>query len=113
MGRVSSATFSADGTRVLVASEAAGVVFDATSGRPVSPPLGISNVGVLTAVFVKGGAAVVTGADDGSARVWSADGNLLHVFPASGTEVTALGVVAGWGDGSSPDPTTAPQKSGT
>ena len=69
---VSSAAFSADGTRVVTASaDKTARVWDARTGQTVGAPLEHAN-GVVSAAFSADGTRVVTASDDNTARVWDA-----------------------------------------
>ena len=71
-GSVTSASFSADGTRVVTASDdKTARVWDARSGQPLTEPLKHEE-GVLSASFSPDGTRVVTASADKTARVWDA-----------------------------------------
>jgi WD40 repeat protein len=88
-GQVRSASFSPDGRRILTAFVVVptydvsrrilttGVmparVWDAESGKPLSPPLQHPSYGARSASFSPDGRRVVTAGDDGTARVWDAE----------------------------------------
>lgn len=64
------ARWSPDGTRVVTASiDRTALVWDAATGRPVTPPL-VHNAGFACAQFHRNGQWVVTGTDDGEVRFW-------------------------------------------
>ena len=99
-GSVYSAAFSADGTRVVTASDdRTARVWDARTGQPVGAPLQHGGI-VTSAAFSGDGARVVTASGDRTARVWDARtgqplGAPLHhgdtvtsaAFSADGTRV--------------------------
>jgi WD40 repeat protein len=71
-GKVLDAAFSPDGARIVTASEDhTARVWDAITGRPVTPPLRHQEK-VVGAAFSPDGARVVTASWDGTARVWDA-----------------------------------------
>ena len=78
-GPVSSATFSADGTRVLlVAEEGPPRLHDLASGEQIE--LGGDAGGVRRAAFSRDGSRVITVGRDDTARVWSQSGQLLSTL---------------------------------
>ncbi|HEX8112905.1 MAG TPA: tetratricopeptide repeat protein [Kofleriaceae bacterium] len=69
-GRVHSATFSPDGTRVVTASlDGTARVWDATTGNPLGVSLKHEEA-VRSAAFSLDGTRVVTASSDGTARIW-------------------------------------------
>src|SRR5205085_2189671 len=71
MGPIRAAAFSPDGSRFAVAADAGARVYDAATGKPVTPPL--RHDGATTCVsFSPNGRQMVTGSDDRAARVWDA-----------------------------------------
>jgi WD40 repeat protein len=97
---VKTASFSPDGTRVVTASaDGTARVWDAGSGKPLSPPLSHDGA-VLSVAFSPDGTGIVTASADGTARVWDAASGeprspplehhravLSAVFNADGTAV--------------------------
>jgi WD40 repeat protein/serine/threonine protein kinase len=76
--------FSPDGRRVLVLDGSVARLFDADAGRETAALRGHA-LDVEDAVFVEGGARVVTAGGDGTARVWDA---------ASGAALSVVGTAA-------------------
>ncbi len=71
-GSVHSAAFSPDGTRVITASwDHTAQLWDATTGKPVTPPLRHQDL-VSSAAFSPDGTRVVTASLDNTARIWDA-----------------------------------------
>src|SRR5262249_29221648 len=68
--RMWSATFSADGTRVLTADDASARMWDAASGRALFTMSHRDTV--YRAVFSPDGARIVTAGGDGTVRIWNA-----------------------------------------
>jgi hypothetical protein len=70
--RITSASFSPDGRRVLTASsDGTARVWDAATGLPVTPPLTPGAGVVYSAAFGPDGRRLVTAGADGTARVWN------------------------------------------
>ncbi len=71
-GKAHAAAFSPDGTRLVTASEdGTARVWDAATGRPITPPFQHAE-GVAWAAFSPDGTRVVTASDDRTVRVWDA-----------------------------------------
>src|SRR5207247_1307159 len=67
------ASFSPDGSRVVTCSgNGAARLWDAASGRPLTPAVRHHRTGVVRAAFSPDGRRVVTASKDGTARVWDA-----------------------------------------
>jgi WD40 repeat protein len=70
--RITSASFSPDGSRVVTASyDKTACIWDAISGQPIGAPL-THDGSVRSASFSSDGARVVTASDDNTARIWDA-----------------------------------------
>jgi WD40 repeat protein len=71
--RISSLTFSADGKRILVASEGPGAQqWDVEKRIPVGSPM-VHDGTVLRAVYSPDGSRILTAGSEGMAKLWSAD----------------------------------------
>ena len=88
-GKAHAAAFSPDGTRLVTASEdGTARVWDAATGRPITPPFQHAE-GVAWAAFSPDGTRVVTASEDRTAQVWDAtDGRRLTPPLSHGDDVT-------------------------
>jgi len=80
-GRVWSARFSSDGTRIVTAShDGTARVWDAQTGQPLTPALR-HDAPVMSAEFSPDGKRIITASLDQSARVWDANSGLPLIAP--------------------------------
>jgi WD40 repeat protein len=78
------ASFSPDGRRVVTAGDAAGRVWDAATGQPITPPL-VHGGRVPRASFSPDGRRVITACTDGQTRIWDAVSGELAMPPLEHT----------------------------
>src|SRR5262249_42446496 len=88
---VTAARFSADSTRIITASiDRTARVWNARSGRPMSPPL-VHSSRVLDAAFNAFGDWAATASEDGVARIWNTAASAVPPASQVLAELTAPG----------------------